>query len=190
MAQQEMLGYVSAAEALAEKFHMDVDFLRQLNPGAGFGAGSTISVFSVKDPAEATVSRITIDKSTQRLLAETADGRTVANYPVAIGSAQTPSPSGRHEVKAIAIEPTYTYDPDKNFQQGDNDQALTIPPGPNGPVGSVWIDLSKPTYGIHGTPDPAELFTAQSHGCVRMTNWDALELADMVETGATVVFQE
>ncbi|HEY9057222.1 MAG TPA: L,D-transpeptidase, partial [Aurantimonas sp.] len=84
-------------------------------------------------------------------------------------------------------DPTYSYNPKKNFQQGDNDKVLTIPPGPNGPVGSMWIDLSKPTYGIHGTPNPDLIDKSQSHGCVRLTNWDAEALAQLVEPGQTVV---
>ncbi|MBD3663768.1 L,D-transpeptidase family protein [Sulfitobacter aestuariivivens] len=190
MAKKDLLGYVTAAEALAEAFHMDVDFLTTLNPDSDFSAGSTITVVAPKDPAEAEVAQIIVNKSSQRLVAKTADGTIVANYPVSVGSSQTPSPAGTFEVNGIAIDPTYTYNPDKNFQQGENDQVLQIPPGPNGPVGSVWIDLSKPTYGIHGTPDPAALFTAQSHGCVRMTNWDARELAGMVSAGVSVVFEE
>lgn len=189
MARQELLGYASAAEALAEQFHLDQDFFEMLNPGGSYRPGTEITVLSVRDPAQAEVTSITIDKSSQRLIARTATGETVANYPVAIGSAQTPSPSGTHEVLAVAVDPTYSYRPDENFQQGSNDEPLTIPPGPNGPVGTVWIDLSKPTYGIHGTPDPAELFVAQSHGCVRMTNWDVEELAAMVSQGVTVEFR-
>lgn len=189
MAEQNLLGYVSQAEALAEQFHLDVDFLRQLNPGSGFGAGSTITVLDIQDPAEAEVTDIFIDKRAGRLLALDAQGQIIANYPVAVGSDQTPSPSGAFEVMAVAFDPTYTYQPDVNFQQGDNDEVLTLPPGPNGPVGLVWIDLNEPTYGIHGTPDPARLFSEQSHGCVRMTNWDALELGGMVSDGTKVIFQ-
>jgi lipoprotein-anchoring transpeptidase ErfK/SrfK len=85
--------------------------------------------------------------------------------------------------------PNYTYNPRINFQQGANTQVLTIPPGPNGPVGSMWIALSKPTYGIHGTPEPALIDKTGSHGCIRLTNWDAEELAAMVAPGVTVTFQ-
>lgn len=88
------------------------------------------------------------------------------------------------------MEPTYTYRPDVNFQQGKNDTVLTIPPGPNGPVGSVWIDLSEPTYGIHGTPDPALIDKVNSHGCVRLTNWSAEELAKIVQSGTVVEFKD
>ena len=100
-------------------------------------------------------------------------GKLVAAYPATIGSSDTPSPTGTHEVARVAFNPEYTYNPNVNFKQGDNDQVLTIPPGPNGPVGSIWIALSKPTYGIHGTPDPSKIGKTESHGCVRLTNWDA-----------------
>ncbi|PVA05292.1 L,D-transpeptidase family protein [Thalassorhabdomicrobium marinisediminis] len=190
MAKMDWLHYTSVSEKLAEDFHMDQEFLEALNPGSNFAPGNTITVVQPTEDATGEVADIEIDKSSQRLIARDASGGIIANYPVAIGSEQTPSPSGNVEVEAIAIEPTYSYNPDLNFQQGDNDEFLTIPPGPNGPVGLVWIDLSKPTYGIHGTPEPASLFTAQSHGCVRMTNWDALELAHMVSAGTTVRFVE
>ncbi len=186
LAELDRLDFTSVAEKLAERFHMDEDFLEALNPDAKFIEGEEITVTDPGAPTEATVQRIEVDAKSQRLAAYDADGKMVANYPVTIGSQQTPSPSGEHEVTAVAIDPTYTYQPEVNFQQGDNDETLVLPPGPNGPVGNVWIDLSKPTYGIHGTADPATLFKERSHGCVRLTNWDAQELAEMVEVGAKV----
>ena len=105
-----------------------------------------------------------------------------------IGSEDNPSPSWTYEVEVAAAMPTYTYNPKINFQQGENTEVLTIPPGPNGPVGSMWIALSKPTYGIHGTPEPSLIDKTGSHGCVRLTNWDAEELAAMVSRGVTVEF--
>ena len=125
-----------------------------------------------------------------RLAAFDAEGTMIVNYPVTVGSDETPSPSGIVEVVAVAIGPNYTYDPSKNFEQEGNGETLIVPPGPNGPVGAVWIDLSKPTYGLHGTPDPARLFETHSHGCVRLTNWDARELAGLVGQGVTVAFIE
>lgn len=190
MAAVEEMGFESVPELLAERFHMDIDFLISLNPGAQFIDGDIVTVVAPESNLEAEVSRIVVDRSDRRLTAFDVGGKMLASYPVAIGSEATPSPSGTHRVKAVAIDPNYTYDPDVNFQRGDNDEALIIPPGPNGPVGSVWIDLSKPTYGIHGTPEPAKLFVAYSHGCVRMTNWDAEELAGMVAQGVTVEFTE
>jgi len=109
-------------------------------------------------------------------------------YPATIGSEQTPSPSGTHRVKSIASDAAYYYRPDVNFRQGKNTEPLTIPPGPNNPIGSVWIDLSEPTYGIHGTPEPSKIDKTFSHGCVRLTNWDAEELARLVKKGVEVHF--
>ena len=137
---------------------------------------------------EGEVARIEIRKSERRAVVYAADGHMMTNYPVAIGSDETPSPSGDMTVEAVAMDPTYSYNPDVNFVADGVKEQLTLPPGPNGPVGSVWIDLSKPTYGLHGTDTPASLFTAESHGCVRFTNWDVEELAHMVSEGVEVVF--
>lgn len=184
LAQLEWIGYTSVTEKLAEDFHMDEDFLIQMNAGVSFQPGQTITVADVEAPVPSgTIARIVIDKPTSRLIAFDTAGAVITNYPVTVGSDSTPSPSGTMAVNAIAPEPTYSYNPDVNFQQGDNDEFLTLPPGPNGPVGIVWIDLDKPTYGLHGTPYPAGLFKNQSHGCVRLTNWDAKELADLVSEG-------
>ncbi|MFQ6548274.1 L,D-transpeptidase family protein [Aestuariibius sp. 2305UL40-4] len=190
LAERDRLGYERPSEALAELFHMDEDFLILLNPDARFAEGDEIAVVRPKADASGEVARILVHRETGRLEALSKDGSILGNYPVAVGSQETPSPSGKMEVNAVAPEPTYTYNPDLNFQQGDNDEVLILPPGANGPVGLVWIDLSKPTYGIHGTPDPARLFVEQSHGCVRMTNWDVQELAGMVGPGVSVEFVE
>ncbi len=192
MAKMEGLFYTSYAEALAEKFHMDIDLFMQLNGETDLSqAGTTIIVPALaKDLSDTKVERIEISKQTGSLKAFDSSGKLVVQYPASVGSDQTPSPSGTHTVDAIAIDPTYSYNPAVNFTQGDNTEALTLPAGPNGPVGNVWIDLSKPTYGIHGTPDPSEIDKTQSHGCVRLTNWDAHELAQIVSRGATVEFVE
>lgn len=189
LAQEDWLHYASPEEALAEKFHMDEGFLRALNPGARFTDGETIMVVRPGAPLRTIVTRITVDKANRRLTAFDAAGGIVSSYPVTVGSTATPSPSGTVTVTAIALEPTYHYNP-ANFVQGDNLRPLTLPPGPNGPVGLVWIDLSKPSYGLHGTPEPSSLFSRSSNGCVRLTNWDAQELAGMVEIGTVVEFLE
>lgn len=189
-AMMDELGYVRVTERLAERFHMDEDFLIALNPGAGFVTGDEIWVASPGDTLEAEVLRIEIRKSERRAVAFDADGRMVSNYPVAIGSASTPSPEGVVEVVAIAMDPTYSYLPDTNFVVDGVTEPLILPPGPNGPVGSVWIDLSKPTYGLHGTDTPAGLFQVVSRGCVRFTNWDVEELAGLVKPGVIVEFLE
>lgn len=180
-------GYTSILEKLAERFHMDEKFLQKLNPGVEFAPGVTIKATVPAKPIRATVTRIIVDKATRRVAAYDAKGNMVADYPATVGSTTTPSPHGTHTVDAVALNPTYTYNPNKNFKQGNNDRVLLVPPGPNGPVGDVWIDLSEPTYGIHGTATPSRLFVNQSYGCVRLTNWDARELAHMVKAKVTVV---
>ena len=117
-----------------------------------------------------------------------AEGKAIAVYPATIGSKETPSPSGKHKVNGVARNPPYAYNPKVNFQQGQNKKKLTLPTGPNGTVGTVWIDLSEPTYGIHGTPEPSMIDKAVSHGCVRLTNWDVEELASMVKPGTIAEF--
>ncbi|WBU56928.1 L,D-transpeptidase family protein [Paracoccus sediminicola] len=181
------LGYTSVAEKLGERFHMDDGFVTALNPGVALSPGTTIKVIAPSKPLKAKVARIFVEKGTNRVAAYDSEGHMVVNYPATIGSAQTPSPSGSHKVRTVALNPEYTYNPRVNFTQGENTQVLTLPPGPNGPVGSVWIALSKPTYGLHGTPNPERLFRGESHGCVRLTNWDAEELAHMVQPGVTAV---
>ena len=190
MAKMEWLGFTSGAEALAEKFHMDQNFLMALNPFARFIIGESIIVVSPGEQAAIVVTRIIADKSNERLVVYGENDRPVLVYPATIGSDSTPSPKGTHEVRAVAEFPTYAYNPDLNFQQAENSEKLTIPPGPNGPVGGTWIDLSEPTYGIHGTPEPSKISKTASHGCVRLTNWAAAELATLVKPGIVVTFVE
>ncbi len=190
-AKLERLSYTSVTEALAERFHMDEAYLKALNPGVNFDRpGTIIKVANFGRLVSTPVTRIVADKSKEQVLAYDEAGKLVAAYPATIGSSDTPSPSGTHAVSRVAFNPNYTYNPKINFKQGDNDRVLTIPPGPNGPVGSIWIALDKPTYGIHGTPEPSKIGKTQSHGCVRLTNWDANELAKLVKPGVTVEFVE
>jgi lipoprotein-anchoring transpeptidase ErfK/SrfK len=191
MAKLESLHYSGPVEMFGERFHMDPDLLTALNPGSNFGPGETILLAGVGEPMEGDdlVTSLRADKRNGQLFAFDAAGALVAAYPATIGSESTPSPSGDHAVKGVATDPIYYYDP-KNFQQGDNTEKLELPPGPNSPVGSTWIDLTEPTYGIHGTPDPEKIDKAYSHGCVRLTNWDAEELAHLVKVGAIVSFVE
>jgi lipoprotein-anchoring transpeptidase ErfK/SrfK len=188
-AQLPSLAYTSVTEALAEKFHMDENYLKELNPGTDFTIpGTRIKVINPGAEKKGLVARIVADKARKQLFAYDDAGQLVAAYPASIGSSDTPSPSGIHAVARVAFDPNYTYNPKINFQQGNNTKVLTIPPGPNGPVGTIWIALDKPTYGIHGTPDPSRIGRSQSHGCIRLTNWDATELAKMVKPGVMVEF--
>lgn len=170
---------------------MDEALLRRLNPGSGFAAaGATIAVADVAAPTAARVSRLVAHKASRQLLGYDAAGALVVAYPATIGSTDLPSPSGIHAIKAVAVEPEYWYRPKVNFRQGDNLEPLRLRPGPNNPVGSVWIGLDAPTYGIHGTPEPSRIDKTSSHGCIRLTNWDVQDLARRVEIGAPVEFAD
>jgi lipoprotein-anchoring transpeptidase ErfK/SrfK len=190
------LSFTSPSELLAERFHMDEDLLVALNPGADFSAkGTVITVADVRQREEedekGTVMRIEIDKAKGALSAYDDDGKLAAFYPASIGSGSMPSPSGQHAVRTIAPEPKYYYNPDElSFSGVEADGLLEIAAGPNNPVGTVWIDLTEPSYGIHGTPEPSLIAKTESHGCVRLTNWDAEELSRMVKKGTAVTFRE
>ena len=193
MAKLESLAFTSPRELLAEKFHMDEDLLQALNPGADFGrAGTEIIVASVGERDEPkSVTRIEVSKATNSLRAFRDDGTEAAFYPASIGSTDNPSPSGTHEVRAIAPEPVYYYNPKElDFASVETYKAFEIAPGPNNPVGTVWIDLTEKGYGIHGTPEPALIAKSESHGCVRLANWDAEELSRMVRQGTIVEFRD
>lgn len=189
MGKLETVGYSDAREALAEKFHMSEALLDALNPGVDFGrAGQTIVVASTgPDSLDGKVARIEVNKTENSLRAFDADGKLLAFYPATIGSGEMPSPTGTHTVKLIAPRPNYTYDPSR-VSYGEGGGKVVVPPGPNNPVGSVWIGLSRDTYGIHGTADPAKIGKTASSGCVRLTNWDVEQLASAVEEGVEVEF--
>lgn len=188
-AKMESMGYTSVAEKLAERFHMSQALLEKLNEGNDFAVGKTIQAVVPGPAMQGQVKRIEANKKIGQVFAYNEDGKAIAVYPASVGSDENPSPKGMHKVKGVARMPVYRYDPDKNFKQGKNDKVLTIPKGPNGPVGTVWIDLTEPTYGIHGTPEPDMIGKGGSHGCVRLTNWDAEELAGMVKPGVVVEFE-
>ncbi|MGP4715335.1 L,D-transpeptidase family protein [Psychrobacter sp. T6-6] len=173
--------YESVLESLGEKFHISRDYLKSLNPNASFESGETIIVYNPGNPNTTLVSRVVADKDTQTLYAYDDSNNLVASYPTTVGSTATPSPTGTHQVKVKIHEPNYTY-------TSDDGKKSIIPPGPNNPVGSVWIGLSKPSYGIHGSPDPERISRQASAGCVRLTNWDALSLLGVIKSDATVEF--
>lgn len=188
-AKLKSLAYTSPLEALAEKFHTTEALLKQLNPDADFTqAGATIVVPAVRETElPQAVTRIVVDKQERAVKAYDAGGKLLAFYPATIGSDERPAPSGALTVKAVAHEPTYTFDPKRLTYKGSKTK-VTVPAGPNSPVGSVWIDLSKDTYGIHGSDEPKQIGKTFSHGCVRLTNWDAEQLAAAVKPGVAVEF--
>jgi lipoprotein-anchoring transpeptidase ErfK/SrfK len=184
------LAHTSAREKIAEKFHMSQELLSALNPRQKFeNAGDKIIVANVATadlPEKA--ARLEIDKSTQMLRVFGRDQRLLAVYPATSGSVEKPAPSGRLKVTAVSRNPTYRYNPAYAFKGVRASEPFTIKPGPNNPVGLVWIGLSSEGYGIHGTPDPSKVGKTESHGCIRLTNWDALQLASAVAKGTPVDF--
>ncbi len=188
-AAQAAMGFSDVVEALAERFHVTEALLRAMNPTADFNrVGQRLTVAAVDNrPLPAPVDHIVIDKAEGSLRAYAADGALLGYYPATIGSNDNPTPSGTVKVNGVARNPDYVYDPSK-LSYGETNRRVVVKPGPNNPVGVVWIDLNRPSYGIHGTPDPDRIGKTASHGCVRLTNWDAWRLADAVKPGVEVRF--
>jgi len=179
-AKMPSMAYASIIEMLGEKFHMHVNYLRALNRNSSFAVGDQITVVDTGSPAQMTVDHIEASKSNEMLYLYDANQQLLAAYPATIGSSDTPSPSGTHSIAVVVPDPNYTW--------SHEGESYILPAGPNNPVGSVWLGLSKDSYGIHGSPDPEGISRQSSHGCVRLTNWDARELMDNVKVGVSVKF--
>lgn len=190
LAKLDSPAYSGPVEELAERFHMDDALLRSLNPGTDFTkAGTVVTVAAVATvKLGGVVTRIEVDKSTNVVRAMGEGGKLLAVYPATVGSTERPAPSGEYKVRTVATKATYTFDPKRLTFGKAAEGKLTIKAGPNNPIGTTWIDLTKDTYGIHGSPDPRLIGKRASHGCVRLTNWDAEQLAKSVKAGAVVVF--
>jgi len=192
------LGYTSALEALSERFHVAPTLLQQMNRGAHLAAGQEIQVPAVTpfDPnakplpdAEADDATITVSRGESSLRATHADGSLIFFAPVTTGSEHDPLPPGNWKVTGIDWHPVFHYNPALFWDAKLTDSKATIKAGPNNPVGVVWIDLDLPHYGLHGTPEPGNIGHTESHGCVRLTNWDAARVASLVHPGTPVTFQ-
>jgi lipoprotein-anchoring transpeptidase ErfK/SrfK len=216
MAKLHRIAYQSTRELLAEKFHMSEQLLSALNKSQTFDReGVEIVLANVREMefangaahsakrlrnAAAYISakgdmdafgkaeRVEVSKSERSVRVIGKDGKLIAFYPASIGSAEKPAPSGKFVVRSVDLNPTYHYNLKYAFKGQKATEPVTDPPGPNNPVGLVWIDLSAQSYGIHGTPQPQNVSKTESHGCVRMTNWDALALAKLVHKGTPVDF--
>jgi lipoprotein-anchoring transpeptidase ErfK/SrfK len=195
MAQSRLkaLSYTSPLEALAEKFHSSPRLLRQLNPGATFAsAGELITVPNVLNGAPTVAAgpiTVFVTKETSALTVENDRGQVIFHAPVTTGSARDPLPLGNWKVTTVLRNPPFNYNPELFWDANPAHSKAKIAPGPNNPVGIAWIDLTKEHYGIHGTPEPSRIGHTQSHGCVRMTNWDVDRLAGMVKAGTPVIFR-
>jgi lipoprotein-anchoring transpeptidase ErfK/SrfK len=184
------LGFTSLREAIAEKFHMSEGLLTALNPGKKLDrAGEKILVANVANKqSKLSIARIEVDKSRQTVKAFDPSGAMVAFFPATVGSEEKPTPSGSVKVTSADPNPNYRYNPDYKFKGVKSREAFTIKPGPNNPAGSFWIGLSVEGYGIHGTPNPSKVSKSESHGCVRLTNWDVGLLGRNIKKGTPVVF--
>ena len=193
------LGYQSLLERLGEKFHAAPALLEGLNPNARFAEGETIKVPAVErfvetmkpiiQPKGAPV-QMRVEVSREGTLQVFRDDGSLAMFaPVTSGSSHDPLPVGQWKVLSVHWMPTFSYNPDLFWDADPSHTKARIKPGPNNPVGVVWIDIDKEHYGLHGTPEPGKVGHAQSHGCVRLTNWDAAKLATLVAPGTPVIFK-
>jgi lipoprotein-anchoring transpeptidase ErfK/SrfK len=184
--------FQSLAEALGEMFHASPKLLAALNPGVPLDvAGGTIRVPNVRDiAAMPKAAKIEVDKSDAALRLLDASGKAYAMFPITSGTAKFPLPIGDWTIKSVDANPWYNYDPALIVGARKGDRKAKLPPGPNGPVGTMWMALSKPHYGIHGTPEPGLIGRTQSSGCVRLTNWSAHAVASAASVGITVSMVE
>jgi len=213
-AKYDHLGYRDMVEALAERFHTTPELLATLNgPTLKIGAGAVIRVPNVADIDQSSLAdderawnktlitlgvsatqpqaaRIVVDKSEGALRAYDEQDRLLLSAPATMGSEHDPLPIGNWTIQGVSRNPDFHYNPKLFWDVSDSQKSAILKPSPNGPVGVAWLDLSKPHYGIHGTGEPASIGISESHGCVRLTNWDVARLAQMVKPGVKVLFQE
>ena len=202
-AKQDHLPYSTALEALAEKFHAYPSLLEELNPEADFSSGSKIMVPDVAQPFEMTKAKDLAEEKASdqdsnlslKVLREDEivevyqDGTLVHSFPTTVGEAGNTTPSGKFTVDVVQWMPEFRYD-DQMLEEGKrSSDAHMLPPGPNSPVGIVWIGLSTDGIGLHGTSSPDTIGRSKSHGCIRLTNWDALTLGQKITTGTEVEVQ-
>lgn len=211
-ADMERLAYRNLLEKIAEKFHTTPRTIVALNdPGTILRAGTVLRLPNVLPASrdygdvepeiaellsglnvnadQPKAERVVVDKSDKVVRVFGEDDRLIAQFPATLGSDRDPLPLGEWKVNSVAYNPPFKYQPQLFWDVDDDEDEHLLPPGPNGPVGIVWIDLSKENIGIHGTNAPETIKRAESHGCVRLTNWDAARLTLMIEDGMQVVFQ-
>lgn len=184
------LNYESPLQLLGEKFHCSPQLLIALNPGKSFNkAGVQILVPNVLTPDPPVPASVIVDAATSSVRAVDASGKILAFYPATIGSQHDPLPLGNWTIRGISWYPKFKYNPKLFWDAANKKPRATLPPGPKSPVGVVWIELSIEHYGIHGTPEPSRIGLTYSHGCIRLTNWDAAELGKIVRVGTPAVLQ-
>jgi len=190
-ARMKWMGYESAAEELAEKFHVSPRLLAELNPGRNLEkAGTVIVVPAIQRGPPARAVRVVVSKSKRTVTAYGAGDKTLAQYPATLGGEHDPLPIGDWKITSVQHNPWFNYDPVHFWNASPADAAAKLAPGPRNPAGVVWMGLSKEHYGIHGTPDPGRIRHGESYGCIRLTNWDAADLSHMVVRGTPAILEE
>lgn len=197
------LGYTSALEELSERFHAKPELITQLNPNVQLAAGATITVPAV-DPMQipthqgerksaeiqdAKAASIEITKETGAAVVKDAQGTILLYAPVTVGSEHDPLPVGDWKITGIFDLPTFNYNPDLFWDADPSHGKAKLASGPNNPVGVIWIQINKEHFGLHGTPEPSQIGRTESHGCIRMTNWDVVRLASLVKPGTPVLLR-
>lgn len=193
-AQLRALDYRSSLELLSEKFHTKPELLRDSNPKSQFESGEQICVPNVLTEPKKQVERknlvIIVSEEKSDLVVQNSNEETLFYAPVTAGSEQDPLPQGTWKVTGVTENPTFYYNPDLFWDADPSHSKAVIRPGPNNPVGIIWIDISAEHYGLHGTPEPGKIGYAESYGCVRLTNWDVAKLAQFVTPGTRVIFND
>jgi lipoprotein-anchoring transpeptidase ErfK/SrfK len=190
-AKLKWLGFETPEEGLGERFHCSPKLLAELNPGKKLdAAGEVITVPNVRRATVRLAVRVVVSKSKRTVIAYGAGDKELAQYPATIGDTHDPLPIGHWTITSILHYPWFNYDPDHFWNSDPKQTKAVLPPGPNSPAGVAWIGLSKEHYGIHGTPDPGHIRHGESAGCIRMTNWDVVDLSHMVRRGTPVVLEE
>ena len=184
------LGYESAAEELGERFHISPKLLAVLNPGKTLStAGELITVPDVNRPTAPAAARVVVSESNHTVRACDANGGIIAQYAATMGGPHDPLPVGNWTIANIEHNPTFYWAPGHYWNADPSESKEKVAPGPNNPVGVVWMGLSKRHFGIHGTPDPGRIGHTESFGCIRLTNWDAEDLSHMVRRGTPAILE-
>ena len=185
-ATMKMIGYENIAEALAEKFHESPRLLRELNPKVKFVAGDEIVVPNIDSRKPGKATSIAIFKSQKILQVLDREGHALASFPISIGGSRDPLPVGKLKIANEVTDPVFYYDPALIWDAKSTYTKAQLAPGPNNPIGVVWMGLSKKHWGIHGTPEPSRVGRMETHGCIHLTNWDALRLSALGAAGFVV----
>jgi lipoprotein-anchoring transpeptidase ErfK/SrfK len=190
-AKLKRMGYQSSDERMAEKFHLSPKLLAELNPNKKFDEpGEEILVPSLHRERAARAAKVVVSKSKRTVTALALNGEILAQYPATIGGPHDPLPIGSWKITVVRPYPVFYYNPERFWNAKQDAPKAQLPPGPNNPAGTVWIGLSKPHYGIHGSPEPGTVRRNESYGCIRLTNWDAWDLSQMVRVGTPAILEE